>query len=136
MWSTSSSMWASLSMLENIWRNQCRVSLIILNMLEYACIYLKKQSSEYARILNVSDFVHGVRTLYKLLSSSRDRRILNTTKHLRWSVWQKESRVQARSQTFFKAGQVSCNLGTSINISSKTQEKRPRREASFSPRYS
>ena len=32
----------------------------MLNMLEYSCIYLDKQNSEYARILNVSDAVrHG-----------------------------------------------------------------------------
>ena len=30
----------------------------MLNMLEYVWIYLNKQSSEYARILNVSDAVH------------------------------------------------------------------------------
>ena len=31
---------------------------IPLNMIEYAGIYLIKQSTEYARILNVSDAVH------------------------------------------------------------------------------
>ena len=30
-------------------------ALIMLNVINYACIYLKKQSAEYARILNVSD---------------------------------------------------------------------------------
>ena len=42
-------------------------------MIEYAGIYLKKKwSAEYARILNVSDIsdaVHSLRPLYKLLSS-------------------------------------------------------------------
>ena len=33
-------------------------ALITLNMIDYAGIYLKKQSTEYARILNVSDTVH------------------------------------------------------------------------------
>ena len=28
-------------------------TLIMLNMLEYACIYLNKQSSEYAKIMHV-----------------------------------------------------------------------------------
>ena len=42
-------------------------------MIEYAGIYLKKQSAEYARILNVFDVVHSIRSLYKLLSSYRDR---------------------------------------------------------------
>ena len=50
-------------------------ALITLNMIEYAVVYLKKQSAAYARILNVSDEVHGIRSLYKLLSSYRDRRI-------------------------------------------------------------
>ena len=49
--------------------------LITLNMIEYAGIYLKKQSAEYTRILNVSDAVHRKRSQYKLLSSYRDRRI-------------------------------------------------------------
>ena len=39
-------------------------ALITLNMFEYACIYLNKQSSEYARIPNVSDAVHSIRSLY------------------------------------------------------------------------
>ena len=39
----------------------------MLNMIEYVGIYLKKQSPEYARILNVSDVVHSIRVLYKLL---------------------------------------------------------------------
>ena len=65
--------------------------LITLNMIEYGGIYLKKQHVEYARILlNVSDTVHSIRSLYSLLSSYRDRRIQNTVKHLRSSVLQKE----------------------------------------------
>ena len=51
--------------------------LIVLNMLEYA------------RILNVPDAVHGIRSLCKLLRSYRDRD-RDTVKHLRWSVLQKE----------------------------------------------
>ena len=46
---------------------------ITLSMLEYASIYLKKQSAEYGTILNVSDAVDIIRSLYKLLSSHRDR---------------------------------------------------------------
>ena len=71
-------------------------ALISLNTIEYA-VYTwknnnnnKKQSVEYVRILNVSDVVHSIRPLYKLLSSYRDRRIQNTVKHLRRSVSQKE----------------------------------------------
>ena len=50
--------------------------------------YIYKNSAEYARILNVSDAVHNIRSLYKLLSSYRDRPIQNTVKHLRWNVLQ------------------------------------------------
>ena len=52
-------------------------ALITLNMIGYAGIFLKKQqqSAEYARIMNVLDAVHSIRSLYKLLSSYRDRRI-------------------------------------------------------------
>ena len=46
-----------------------------LNVIEHAGIYLKKktQSAEYARILNVPIAVHSIVSLYKLLSSYRDR---------------------------------------------------------------
>ena len=40
---------------------------------------------EYAlitRIINVSDAVRNIRSLHKLMSSSRDRRIQNTVTHL------------------------------------------------------
>ena len=42
---------------------------IIQNMLECAYIYLNKQSSEFAKILNMSYAVYSLRSLYKLLSS-------------------------------------------------------------------
>ena len=41
-----------------------KYALKMLNMLEYTCIYLDKQSFEYARILNVSYAVHRVKSLY------------------------------------------------------------------------
>ena len=67
--------------------------------------------AEYARILNmsddISDVVHSIRSLYKLLISYRDRNIQNIVKHLRRSVLQKKR----------------WNQGTSTNVSSKTQEK-------------
>ena len=45
-------------------------ALIRLDMIEYTGIYLKKQSTEYPRIiLNVSDTVRNIRSLFKLLSS-------------------------------------------------------------------
>ena len=61
-----------------------------LKMIEYAGLHLKKQSAEYARILNVSDALHSIRSLYKLLTLLRRRRIQNTVKHLRMSILQKE----------------------------------------------
>ena len=40
-------------------------ALITLNMIEHTGIYLKKKSDEYARIiLNVSDAVHSIGSLY------------------------------------------------------------------------
>ena len=41
----------------------CENTLIILNMIEYADIYLKKDSSEYAIILNVPDGVQSIMSL-------------------------------------------------------------------------
>ena len=46
---------------------------ITLNTIGCAGTYMNKQSAEYAGILNVSDAVHSVRSLYKLLNSYRDR---------------------------------------------------------------
>ena len=59
-------------------------ALITLNMIEYAGIYLKKkkQSPEYARIRNVADGVHSIRSLYKLLSSYRDRDVFRTLSNI------------------------------------------------------
>ena len=42
-------------------------------MLVYACISLNKLSTENVRILNMSDAVIGIRSLYKLMSSYQDR---------------------------------------------------------------
>ena len=57
-------------------------ALIMLHMLEYACIYLDKQSSKYARILNVSIAVCSISSLYKLLSSYRDRDAFRTLSNI------------------------------------------------------
>ena len=62
--------------------------LIWLKHAEYAWICLNMPA--YARVLNVSDAVHSIRSLYKLLSSYRDRGVFNTVKYLRWSLLQKE----------------------------------------------
>ena len=42
-------------------------ALVMLNMLEYAWIYLNKQSCEYARILNMTDAVHRSVFLWQCL---------------------------------------------------------------------
>ena len=60
-----------------------------LNNVEYACMYLHKQSSEYAVILNVSDKVHKV-TVHITEQLSRQWHIQNTVKHLTWRVLLKE----------------------------------------------
>ena len=62
---------------------------ITLNIIEYAGIYLKKQSAEYGKILNVFDVVHSIRSQYKLLSSYSDRylfRLLNIYHVAFWKV--------------------------------------------------
>ena len=47
-------------------------------MTEYAGMYQKNQGAEYARILNVFDVVHSTMSLYKLLSSYRDKGVFRT----------------------------------------------------------
>ena len=102
-------------------------TIIMLNMVEYACIYLNRQSSEYARILHVFDTVHSVRSLPKLLSSYWDRgvfRILSNIKMKPFARRVMTKNNQAPNQKFLKAGEVSWNLDTSINNLSKTREKK------------
>ena len=41
-------------------------ALIKLNMIEYSGIYLENQGAEYTRILNVSDAVNSIKSLWKL----------------------------------------------------------------------
>ena len=41
----------------------------VMNMPEHALIYDNKKDSEYARVLNVSDAVHSIRSLYNITSS-------------------------------------------------------------------
>ena len=55
--------------------------LIMPNMIGYASIDLEK-SLECARILNVSDAVYSVRSLYKLLSSYGERDIFKTLSNI------------------------------------------------------
>ena len=72
-------------------------TLITLNMIEYTGTYLKKT------VLNMPEFwmclMQYITSLYKLLSSYRDRGIQNTVKHLRWSVFQKRTMLEGRCAT-------------------------------------
>ena len=74
-------------------------ALIMLNILEYACIYLNKLSFEYVRILNVSDAVHSIRLLYKLPSSYRERE----------RERERERRIQKTVKKFCRTDEVSWN---------------------------
>ena len=100
---------------------------IMLNMVECVCIYLNRQSSEYARILHVFNTVHSVRSLSKLLSSYWDRGVFRTLSNIEMKPFARRIMTknnQARNQKFLKAGEVSWNLNTSINNSSKTRGKK------------
>ena len=57
-------------------------ALLTLNIIQYASIYLKKQIARYARILNVSDAVHSIRSLHKLLTSYRDKEVFRTLSNI------------------------------------------------------
>ena len=83
----------------------CEYALTMLGMLEYACIYLNKQSSECDKVLIVSDPVHSIRSLYKLLSSYWC--IQDTVKHLRRSILQTFCVISGcrRHQKLFRAGE-------------------------------
>ena len=109
-----------------LYLNKPECDLIILTMLELDCVYVNKQSSKYARILNVSDAVHTTRSQHKLQSSYRNTDVLITLSNISDGAFGKRNnaRVPVRSQKFFRAWTVLWNKGTLINISSKTQEKR------------
>ena len=64
---------------------------IMLNVLEYASIYLRKQSPDYAKILNASDAVHSIRSLYKLLRNYRERNVFKTLSNISVGAIRKKS---------------------------------------------
>ena len=72
----------------------------MLNMLEFDYMYLNKQSSKYARSLNVSDAVHSRRSSYKLLRSYSNRDIFRTLPNVLSA---------GMHQKFFRAGEVLWN---------------------------
>ena len=57
-------------------------TLITLNIFEYTGIDLKNQSAEYGRSLHVSDALHRIWSLYKLLSSYRGRDVIRTVSNI------------------------------------------------------
>ena len=99
--------------LNMLWKclNMCEYTLIMLNMLEYTWIYLNKQSSEYARLVNVSDAVRSIRSLYKLLSSYRDRGVFRRLSNIKNGAFCKKNNtwVQPHNQEVFSASEVSWN---------------------------
>ena len=56
-------------------------------MLEYSYMYLNKHSSGYAIILNATDAVYSIRSLSKLLSSYRDRSLLEHYQTLKMKLF-------------------------------------------------
>ena len=68
-------------------------------MIQYAGIYLKKQSAEYVRTLNVSDAVHIIRSLYNLLSSYRDRDVFRTLSTFKRERFAKRRMPECRCAT-------------------------------------
>ena len=68
--------WICLNKLE--YASMSQYSWISLNNAEHIPAYAWKNSSEYARILNVFDAVHSIRSLYKLLRCYRDGDIFKT----------------------------------------------------------
>ena len=59
---------------------------IWLDSAEYAWIFLKtpekKNGSEYVKTANVSDEVHSIKLLYKILSSYQDRGVFRTLSNI------------------------------------------------------
>ena len=53
--------------------------------------YLNKQSAEYVKILNVSGAVHSIRSLYKLLSSYRDKDLFRTLSNIQGRAFYKKN---------------------------------------------
>ena len=122
--------WICLNMPENA-LIMCQYAYVILNINKYARIYLKKktkkQSAEYARLLNVSDAVYWIRSLHKLLSSYWNRRIQNIVKHLRWSILQKECLSAGAQPEFLQVWQV--GGGEGVGHFDKQCFKNTRKEA-------
>ena len=81
----------------------------MLIMLEYACLYLNKQSFEFARVLKVCAAVYSKRSLYKLLSSYRDRSLSKHCQAFKMKCFANRTNAlaQAHNQKFFQGKKVS-----------------------------
>ena len=62
-------------------------------------MYLKRQSSECVRILNVSDIVHSIRSLYKLLNSYRERGLSELSQTFKMQQFSKRIMPECRRAT-------------------------------------
>ena len=71
---------------------------------KYAWIYLNKQSSKHTRILNVCNAVHSIRSLYKLLSSYRDRSVFRALPKIKMERFTKRKVPGCRHTTGYFSG--------------------------------
>ena len=104
--------------------------LIKLNMLEYACIYLNKQGSEYRRILNVSDAVDSIRSLRKLLRSYRERAYSEYCQTFKIERFAKRRKPKCKCATRHFSGQERFWATRALRqtFHQKHKKKRPHRE--------
>ena len=71
---------------------------------------------KYARILNVSDAVHSIRSLCKLLSSYRDRDVFKTSSNVWYGVFTKKIMPEYRCAAKFFPGRLSVAEYISITL--------------------
>ena len=98
---------------------------IMLNLIQYTRIYLKKSSAESDIILNASDAVHSRRSLYKLLTRYQDRDYSEHYQTFKIEQFAKRimREVSVHHQKRFRT-RTFVELDASTNISSKTPEKK------------
>ena len=101
---------------------------------------MNKQSAEYVGILDVSDAVHSVRSLYKLLNSYRDRCVFRSSSNI-WdgSFYKKNNAWVGAHQKFFRArwgGRRFLELGHfHKNFVKNTRKRDPAGNRVYFPRY-
>ena len=98
--------------------NKSEYALIMGNMVTYACMYLDKQRSEYARILNVSDAVLSVK------HSTNYWAVIETETYSEHCQTFKMERIMPECRRAARKGRRGLwNYSTLINISPKTRGK-------------